>query len=164
MKGLIIKYIVTQLVLQPISHHSFPRLSERTRFIAGAVVVIVSLAAIIIGMTFGLAVPPEEDGGSPPGPFPPDGEPYVYDGDRHGPFPPDGAPYSDNGDRDSLRQYAEKPDLYPDGPSEPRVPGNSNYAMYYGVLGGGGEEGGVTKVFSQQIAPSCHNIARYIIL
>ena len=47
-------------------------MSERTRFIVSAVVVMVALAAIILGLTFGLATPALDDGGSPPGPFPPD--------------------------------------------------------------------------------------------
>ena len=46
-------------------------MSERTKFVMGAAIVMASLAALIIGLTFGLVTPALEDGGSPPGPFPP---------------------------------------------------------------------------------------------
>ena len=48
------------------------RISERMRFIISAVLVMVALAALILGLTFGLATPALDDGGSPDGPFAPD--------------------------------------------------------------------------------------------
>lgn len=53
-------------------------LSPRTIFIIEALAVIISLSAMIIGLTFGLETPALEDGGSPPcnpnGPFIPECE------------------------------------------------------------------------------------------
>lgn len=63
-------------------------LSPRAVFIIEALAVIISLSAMIIGLTFGLETPPLEDGGSPPcnpnGPFIPECPESVTASEKHG--------------------------------------------------------------------------------
>ena len=69
---LLFKTCVTSVDIPPIYTSITTRMSERMRFIVSAVLVMVALAALILGLTFGLATPALDGGGSPDGPFPPD--------------------------------------------------------------------------------------------